>query len=59
MYTVKYFWRSNEGGYKMVYHKVEQSEMAERFIRDISRAALKRDYVELYKDDEIIRVVNF
>ena len=58
MYTVKYFWRSDKG-YKMVDYKDESLEMVEQLIREIKRSALKRDYVEVFKDDEIFRVVNF
>ena len=58
MYTVKYFWRSDKG-YKTVDYQDESLEMVEQLIREIKCYALKRDYVEVFKDDEIFRVVNF
>lgn len=58
MFDVTYYWRGQKGYSKNSYVCLDRAE-ADQIITEIARMAIKRDYVELYKDKELIKVVNF
>lgn len=52
-YDVVYYWRAKQGYSKSEYECRNRAE-ADQIIKEISRLAIKRDYVELYEGKELI-----